>query len=405
MQAKDLKKKKLPDTPGVYFFKKGKTILYIGKATSLRDRVKSYFNRDLISARGPAIVKMIGEARAVDFQKTDSVLEALILEAHLIKKHQPIYNTREKDDKSFNYIVITKEDIPRVMVVRGKDLAEKYPANNRKYLFGPFPSGFIFKEAMKLIRKLFPYYDTPVPVFEMTSKARSGKLKFNRSIGLYPQEEVSRREYARTIQHIRLFLEGKKSALLKRLEREMKEYAKKQEFENAQALKRTIFGLKHIQDISLLKRETRELPAQQTFRIEAYDVAHTSGKATVGVMVVVEGGAAKGSDYRKFKIRTVDQANDTASLSEVLTRRLGHAEWPLPSLIVVDGGKAQISAASKILKDFGYAIPVVSVVKDERHKPREVLGTSRGNEKDILLANAEAHRFAVKYHRKRRTKI
>ena len=110
MTSQQLKKFKLPDTPGVYLFKKAKNTIYIGKATSIRDRVRSYFSKDLIGARGPLLVDMVFQASKVDFIKTDSVLEALILEADLIKKFQPKYNTKEKSDKSFNYVCITKEE-------------------------------------------------------------------------------------------------------------------------------------------------------------------------------------------------------------------------------------------------------------------------------------------------------
>lgn len=404
MQTKDLKKVKLPDSPGVYCFvgARGK-ILYIGKATSLRDRVKSYFSRDIAAARGPAIEKMVREAKSIQHEATDSVLEALIREAHLIKKHKPPYNVRERDDKSFNYVVITKEEYPRVMVARGRDLNQKFPPKTRKYLFGPFPSGLVFKEAMRLIRKMFPYYDTPAPVTEMTGRARAGKMRFNRALGLYPPEHVTKGEYARTIQHVRLFLEGRKKELLARLEREMRAHAKKQEFEKAAELRRTIFGLTHIQDVSLLKREVRELSARRGMRIEAYDIAHIRGRSSVGAMTVVEDGEAKKSDYRKFRIKTDAHGSDTEALQEVLRRRLSHDEWPLPELVVVDGGTAQINAAKRVLREYSYHIPVVSVVKNERHRASRLLGDTekaRAHEKDIVFANAEAHRFALGYHRK-----
>jgi len=412
MQVKDLKRRKLPDAPGVYFFVGTKSkILYIGKATSLRDRVKSYFNKDLLGARGPAIVKMVAEAKTVDYTKTDSVLEALILEAHFIKQFKPLYNIRSRDDKSFNYVVVTREEFPRIMVVRGKDLPSRFPPRTRKYVFGPFPSGLEFKEAMRLVRKLFPYYDTPVPVEEMTSKVQRGRLTFNRELGLYPSRGISKSEYARTIRHLVLFFEGKKSILLKQLTREMKQYAKQEVFEKAQQAKRTIFGLTHIQDISLLKREVRELGVGSTarggFRIEAYDIAHLGGRDRVGVMTVVEDDAAKKSDYRKFRIKAAGEG-DTKALEEILERRLAHSEWPLPQLIVMDGGKAQLAFAKAILVRYGYRIPVVSVVKDNRHRPREILGDKRArqtHERSILLANREAHRFAISFHRRlRRTR-
>src|SRR4051812_11654161 len=121
MNRDELKKNELPDEPGVYLFKKGKKILYIGKAASLRDRVRSYFASDLVESRGAAVVGMIAEADSVDYQTTDSVLEALILEANLIKRHRPPTNVASKDNSSFNYVVITKEPYPKLLKVRGRD--------------------------------------------------------------------------------------------------------------------------------------------------------------------------------------------------------------------------------------------------------------------------------------------
>src|SRR3989338_5633861 len=152
---------KLPDEPGVYFFRKGKNILYIGKATSLRSRVKSYFSKDLFETRGPKIIKILSQINKIDYKITDSVLEALILEANLIKKYQPIGNSVQKDDKSFNYVVITKEAFPRVLIVRGNELPDW--AEGVKATFGPFPHGLELREGLKIIRKIFPFRDTCSP--------------------------------------------------------------------------------------------------------------------------------------------------------------------------------------------------------------------------------------------------
>jgi len=413
MKLKILKKLRIPDSSGVYFFKKGKKILYIGKTISLRNRVKSYFNKNIIVSRGRLIKKMINEASSVLFIKTDSVLEAFILEANLIKKYQPKYNTKEKDDKSFNYIVITKEDFPRVLAVHGKDLEKKYPAKDIKYLFGPFPYGNIFNAAMKIIRKMFPFRDICFPY--------SNKACFNRQIGLCPgvcAGEVSKIEYGRIINRVKLFFEGKKSLLIKSLRREMLSYAKKKDFEKANVIKKTAFALNHIQDVSLIKEEFRRPPIifgerflkkndlnnYNTRRIEAYDVAHTSGVNTVGVMTVVENGTAKKSDYRKFNILDKTSGNDTASLAEILDRRLKHNDWSLPYIIAVDGGKAQVNVARKVLNKYGYKITIVGIVKNKKHKPKMIVGDKKiiiNHEKEILLANYEAHRFALSFHHKK----
>ena len=149
MKSQELAALNLPDTPGVYFFKQGKEILYIGKATSLRDRVKSYFSKDLIATRGAHIVDMVFKADSVAFEETSSVLEALILEANLIKKHQPYYNTREKDDKSWNYVCVTKEPFPKIVVERGKNIdfdTNQIGSLRLRSIYGPFTSGLSLRK-------------------------------------------------------------------------------------------------------------------------------------------------------------------------------------------------------------------------------------------------------------------
>lgn len=412
MTIEDFKKLKIPDTSGVYLFMKGTRVLYVGKATSLKDRVRSYFSESVVESRGQLIQKMVQEADAIDVVETDSVLEALIMEANLIKKFQPRYNTKEKDDKSFNYVVITNEDFPRIIVARGSDLEDQFSSRDLKYIFGPFPYGSLFKDAMKIVRKLFPFRDKCTPYDGESER----KPCFNNQIGLCPgvcSGRVSKVEYGRTINHIKLFFEGKKSALIKVLEQEMKDLAKKKKFERAGEVKKTIFGLQHIQDVSLIKEEFKKpkveiqdkvLDKNRAYRIEAYDIAHMGGSNTVGVMTVVENGWVKKSDYRKFNISDEVSGNDTGSLEEVLRRRLKHDEWPNPHLIVVDGAQAQVNTAQKVLGEYGYKIAIAGVVKDERHKPKGIIAdeTIRNkHEREILLANAEAHRFAISFHRKK----
>jgi len=406
MRSQDLKNFDLPDAPGVYYFLKGKEILYVGKATSLKDRVKSYFSKDILLTRGPKIVNMLGEAERVKYVQTDSVLEALILEANEIKKHQPVANSREKDDRSYNYVVITKEEFPRILLERGRSL-ELGTSETRDYkvkaVFGPFPHTGELREALKIVRKIFPYRDVKCKI--------TPKLKpcFNAQIGLCPGPcagRVSKAEYSKTIRNIILFFEGKKERLIGTLEKEMKIHAKKHEFEKADIIKKKIFALQHIQDIALIKRDLD--PGldnlASSFRIEAYDVAHISGTNVVGVMTVVEDGELNKSQYRKFKIRA-DKNDDTKNLREILARRFGHVEWRFPNMIVVDGGKGQLNAAKSELEKMGLEmIDVVSVVKDERHKAREILGEAQGKERQILLANQDAHRFAINYHRLLRNK-
>ena len=407
MQLKDLKKINLPDKPGVYFFKKGKNILYIGKATFLRDRVKSYFGKDLIATRGPMILDMVFQADKIDLQETDSVLEALILEAELIKKYQPFYNTKEKSDKSFNYVCITKEDLPKVIIKRGKDLKKELFYK----VFGPFPNSSQLKEALKIIRRIFPFLD----------ERSKNYIDFYRQINLVPDLN-DKKMYKQNIKNIILFFSGKKQQILKNLYKEMNAYAKLNQFEKSGEIKRQIFSLKHINDVALIKEYGEEknfgkyvlgvigqgthfsqnLSPRLPFRIEAYDIAHMSGKNMVGVVTVIENGEIAKKEYKKFIIKTQSGANDTGALAEIISRRLNHMEWGKPNLIVVDGGVAQINIARKITMVHKLKISIVGVVKDERHKAKMILGDEKiikQYKKYILLANMEAHRFAITFHR------
>jgi excinuclease ABC subunit C len=423
MTPKDFKKLNLPDTPGVYFFKKGATVLYIGRATSLRDRVASYFKNDLMETRGPLLVDMVVQASSLKWEEAGSVLEAIILESNLIKKYQPKHNTKEKDDRSYNYVVITDEEFPRVILVRGRVLESAPDVQLEKatvpirYKFGPYPQGSLLREALAVIRKIFPFRDAKASAIP----GKSTSEKFYCSIGLSPEVlgPDAKKEYGKTIRNISLFLEGRKKDLTKALAGDMKAHAKAREFEKAEKVKRTLYAIEHIQDVALIKKNSdsnngNSGSGDATIRIEAYDVAHLSGGSVVGVMTVVENGEPNKNEYRKFKIHGKGNGptakaqvgnDDVGGLREILTRRFNHPEWPMPNLIAVDGGIAQKNAAEKI----ALSIPVVSIVKDDRHRPRDILASSPVEKKlanehraAILLANAEAHRFAIAYHRRTR---
>ena len=407
VKREDLQAYNLPDEPGVYFFKKGRKILYIGKATSLKDRVRSYFAADIAKTRGLHIEKMVAEASTLSWQEAHSVLEALILEANLIKGHMPPYNAASKDNTSFNYLVLTKEDFPRVLVVRGRELFQTWNDKDIKKLFGPFPQGLSLQEAIKIVRKIFPFRDSKcTPCVEQleNGKKKTCKPCFNRQIGLCPgvcTGEVTKAEYAKTIKHISELFSGNFQGLKRQLTAEMRAASKKQEYEKAEQLRRQCSALAHIKDVSLIKHE--RVSAGGGVRIEAFDVAHTSGQEVVAVMTVVRDGEAYKAAYRKFNIHTATN-NDVVALSEALERRLNHDEWPMPRVFVVDGGTAQLRAAERILKKAGIQIPVAGVVKDERHKASKLIGDKKAieaYERDIVLANAEAHRFAITWHRKK----
>lgn len=383
----------LPGGPGVYLFKDAnKEILYIGRATSLKSRVASYFRNDLLDTRGTRLVDMVALATKVDHFETDSVLEAIILEANLIKKHQPHYNTLEKDDKSFNYVVVTKEEFPKVLVLREREL--QVNGQRSMVVFGPFPHGSVIREGLRIIRKIFPFHDG--------SSVKPDQQEFYRQLGLTPdlsREEV-RKNYKKNIRNIILFFQGKKAQVVKNLEADMKWFAKRQEFEMARVMRDRIFALNHIRDVSLIKREEL-LSKTGSFRIEAYDISHISGTGMAGVMTVVTDGRADKNEYRKFRIRGFESSNDVGALEEVMKRRLGHPEWLYPNLVVVDGSTAQKRRIETLFNTLGVQIPVIAVVKDERHKPKAMLGNKELIEKhanNIILANAESHRFSVAYH-------
>lgn len=421
MKIIQLKKLNLPDAPGVYIWKKGSTILYIGKATSLRDRVRSYFSSDLINTRGPHILDMVTTSTTVDYIECSSVLEAVVMESQLIKKHQPRYNTKEKSNKSFYKVIITAEDWPRVIMVRERDLQvmeltgrlSRTPFVGKiKYTFGPFPSGSVLRESLKIIRKIFPFRDyKSVDITHERFYAQLGLIpkvpplkNKGETVGIDDINQTARKKYLENIRHIKTFFQGGMSKLIKDLEKQMKQLADHMEFEAAALVRNKIFALKHISDVSLIRADHDETGEQA--RIESYDIAHLSGAQMVGVMTVVTGSGVDKSQYRKFIIKRKG-VDDYASLQEVITRRFRHDEWQLPDVIVVDGGIGQYNAVKTTLKELGITIPLVSVIKDTRHKPKGFHGNKliiAKYQKQILLANSESHRFAINYHKELRSK-
>lgn len=429
MKKEEFKKHKLPETPGVYFFldkkhttkilPKKESILYIGKATSLKDRVGSYFNNDLINTRGVKIQSMIENVKDIFFLKTNSVLEAIVLEAKYIKEFQPYFNTKEKDDKSHSFVVFTNEEFPRVLIMRGREI------DNNKILksFGPFVSKAELIEIMKIIRKIFPFRDKcdlpPKQILGREFLTMNLKPCFNYQIGLCPGVcigKISKKDYQNNLDAIEKILSGENKKLTESLEKEMKRSAKEKDFEKAKEARDKIFSLNHLKEISLIKNYEEETENINSFRIEAYDVAHISGSSRVGVMVVVESGEIKTSEYKKFKL-TENTNDDLRGLQEILERRFAHKEWKFPNLIVIDGGNTHLKFAKNILKNIlpkkeFEEIKILSVVKDDKHRAREILFESaveklekEKHNKLIILANSEAHRFAIAYHKLLRNKI
>lgn len=420
MERAYLSKIKLPDAPGVYRFMSGSKILYIGKATSLKNRVKSYFANDLIHTRGSRIIDMVTLASKITWTETKSVLEALLLEAYLIKTNQPKYNIMEKDDKSDWMVVITDEKFPRVLRVRRRELEVNPDAFNISAEYGPFTNGLQLKEALDIMRRMFPFFDTKRPVEELVGKDLE-RMRLNIQIGIYPDVfsgAVSSREYKRSISWIKKLFEGKADVVRKEIKRRMVDLAKQRKYEQANEVKKTLFALDHIKDVSLIKAGNGDITdavVPDCFRIEAYDASHLSGTEMVGVMTVVENGEYAKSEYRKFNIDKQNAGDDIGAIKEMLRRRCNHPEWRLPDIIVIDGGETHRRAAIAMFESLdevvshmnpeGKKIEIVSVVKDDRHKARDVLGNTATillHRHDIIKANAEAHRFAISFQRRKR---
>lgn len=395
-------------------------VLYIGKAGNLRRRVSSYFLR----ANDAKTERLLVEIKKIDYQKTDTAIEALILESQLIKKYEPPYNAKEKDDKSFLYVEITKEEFPRVLLVRGKSKAE----GER---FGPFTSATSIREALRIIRKIFPYSvhsDSKLRIHANLQREKTRKKEFvdsdkfvdsNRrsrrrpcfdyEIGLCPGVCVgliNKTNYLKTIRNIRLFLQGKKKLLLQKLEREMKAASQKLEYEKAEKLRRQIFALRHIRDVALITEDEvrARIEGPALGRVEGYDISNISGTSAVGSMVVFISGKPDKSEYRKFRISTISQSDDVGMIKEILRRRLNNP-WPYPVMILIDGGKGQVNAAKSVLNEFGLKLPVVGIAKGPNRKKDEFVGYKPSPEeaKVLIKVRDEAHRFAISYHRKLRS--
>jgi len=427
-----IKNNALPDNPGVYlYYDKKDKLLYIGKATSLKKRVGSYFSK----AHDNRIADLVARIARIDYIETPTVIEALVLEANQIKAHQPPYNIMQRDDKSFLYLVITNEDFPKPLLMRGQEIEEmginpfsKFiptPSNSPlkrgrdrfKAIYGPYPSGRSLRIALDLMRKSIPW-----SVCEPGAK----RACFYRHLGQCPgvcTGEISKKDYAKIIKNLMLFFADKKDRILKQMKKEMATAAKKLEFEKAAELKKKIFALTHIQDVALITRDEPLIPLKIKLRIdplgrvEAYDISNISGTSAVGSMVVFEGGKPNKAEYRKFKIKTVVGVNDVACMEEVIRRRLKHTSWPLPELMVIDGGKPQVNRVQSVLDEMQIKVPIVGLAKGFDRK-QDVLvfppargGTDGGGSrlevkrvaevyKELLQrARDEAHRFAIKYHR------
>ncbi len=366
-------------------------VLYIGKAANLRRRAASYFSR----ANDARIEKLVSQVAKIDYKKTASALEALILESRLIKKYQPPFNIKEKDDKSFLYAAISKEKFPRVLLVRGK-------GGFGGQVFGPFVSAFDIRETLRILRKIFPWSVHPAEKSETFKRPC-----FEYEIGLCPGTcvgAINRKNYMKGIRRLKLFLQGKKAQVIKDIEREMRTASKNLEFERAAKLRGKIFALNHVRDTALISATEPLINSSESatnYRIEGYDISNTSGTSAVGSMVVFIGKDPDKNRYRKFRIRTIKKSDDIGMLKEVISRRLGRRDWQLPDLILVDGGRGQVNAARFVLDNFGLKMPVVGIAKGPKRKKNEFIGSipAWADKRTLIRVRNEAHRFAVGYHR------
>jgi len=415
---KDKNFDELPKTAGVYFLGTPKSkdgggfaVLYIGKAINIKDRVKNHFQQP--SYRDNLYISKVNK---IGYLETSSEIEALVLEANLIKKHQPKFNVIWRDDKNYFYVAVenNKEKIPFIYITHQKKLGPVY--------IGPFVEGTALKKTLRFLRKVFPYY----------TSAKHSKLKCTYChLDLCPGplsgpdgtlSVPALLEYRKNIKKLILVLSGKKSSVLSSLKKEMTQLAKFKKFEEAGKIRDQIYNLQQVmahshvveaRNPNIEIRNAGEALAKiiglnrSINRIECYDISNIQGKFATGSMVVFSGGQPNKNQYKKFKIKLGDTPNDIAMLKEVFKRRLSHKEWTYPEVMLIDGGKAQLNAAIEIKGNS--PIKIISIAKGRqelfiegresaiplKELPQEVRNL-------ILQLDAEAHRFAITYHKKLR---
>ncbi len=398
---------KLPAQPGVYFHKNSDgEIIYVGKAAVLKNRVRQYFQNSKKDVKTAALVAEITDT---DWIVVDTEMDALFLEAEMIKRYMPKWNILLRDDKSVSYVRINMNDeIPYVSFTRN-------PLDDKATYIGPFYGKAAVEKALRIMRKIFPYYVKPY----------NGSKTLDTDLGLTPGIEIGKstaKDYKRNLRKLIRYLEGDGKKMLHDLERTMHDEALKGNYELAAEARDQLFGLRELRKkIVFSDKEFLDISSDQALRqlqdllglekpprrIEGYDISHQSGENTVGSMVVFINGAAARSEYRKFKIHT-SRNDDLKSMREMLTRRLKHKDWDYPDLIVLDGGANQIRAILPLIEE--YNIPVIGRDKSGDHsKSAKVkIVTPTGETKELpssshiarLIAriDEESHRFAITYH-------
>ncbi len=415
----------LPERPGVYLMKdQAGVIIYVGKAIILKNRVRQYFQNN--HQHAPKVRAMVEHIDDFEIIITGSEVEALILECNLIKKYRPKYNISLKDDKMYPYLKITvQERFPRVFITR------KVLEDGARY-FGPYTDATALHRCLKLLKKMFHFRTC------RTMKKGKSCLEYHIKGCLAPcVDQVDEDEYGAMIKKICLFLDGKTKQVEIDLKKQMEEAAENLEFERAARLRDQLLAVQKLSEMQqgVIRREREEGISrlqrvydqttgaveelgrylglrQAPYRMECFDISHIQGSETVASMVVFEGGVAKKSDYRRFKIRSAEgKPDDFKSMREVTTRRYGAPDAKMPDLIVIDGGKGQLSSALEIIRGAGHLmVPVVGLAKKEeevfREGESEPVILPRDSQALFLIQRIrdEAHRFAITYHRRLRGK-
>lgn len=423
----------LPASPGVYFHKNKKgQIIYVGKAAVLKNRVRQYFQTS--KNRDPKTQALVAETVDTDWIEVDTELDALFLEAEMVRRYMPRYNILLRDDKSLSYIRIDyNSDYPTVTTTRR-------PLDDGAKYFGPYMSSLSVRVALKCLRRVFPYATRKTPGIK--------RATLHYHLGLDPGLEsgkTSLADYRANLRKLMAYIRGNRTKIIQDIEREMKRAAKTKDFEHAARLRNQLFALKNLtkqivfsdkehQDISkdhALNElvELLRLPAAPR-RIEGYDISHQHGTDVVASMVVFTHGVSDKASYRKFKTKK-DHNNDFYNMHETIKRRLSDKNikaWGKPDLVLIDGGKGQLDAAIRARDDAGYSsIPFIGLAKREEqivvHKSNsnvdlnidivQKLGGFITESEDFVLANLphstnvikllqrirdESHRFAVSYH-------
>jgi excinuclease ABC subunit C len=427
----------LPTTPGIYQYRDAAgEIIYIGKAANLRSRVRQYFQKSRY--RDPKTDVLVAEIADVEWRQLETEADALFLEAELVRRYQPRFNILLRDDKSLQFVRIDiKSDYPTVTLIRR-------PMDDGAEYFGPYISSFAIKRALRYLRRAFPY---------ATARPTGQKrVSLHYHLGLDPGLEEGRTsltEYRQNLRKLMEYLRGERVAIVREIEREMNKAAKAKDFEKAAHYRNQLFALQELsRQVLFSDREAMDAERDHALvdlasllglpevpkRIEGFDISHLQGADTVASMVVFSNGLPDKSTYRKFKMRLAGN-DDFAHLAETVSRRLredNRKKWGTADLMLIDGGKGQLSAGLKARNDAGLAaIPMIGLAKRQEdiiiHKTGSVPGldTSELAKKaaalnayiaesgDFIAINLpsnsavtkllqrirdESHRFAVSYH-------